>query len=439
MDARPLISCGLAALALLGGCREAASPTIPAGAAASAAPAPDDEERALALAAPDGDGPVEKLLRERQAAAEKLPTKPDNWVLVGQAWVQKARVSGDPGFHLNADAAAAIALRLAPDFRPALSLRGMVFLNDHRFAEARDLARRILQKDPDDPMTLGVLSDALLELGDIEGSMDAAQKMVDHKPDLPSYSRASYLRWLQGDVEGARQAIRSAFDAQRGSKDHEPGAWVLVQAALMFWHEGDYEGADAGLAMALKYQPDYAPALKERGRVALSLGRAADAVGYLRRSLDRSPNVETAWLLAEAQQAAGDADAARATREQVVRLGRQMDARTLSLFLASTGGDAAEALKLADGERAKRGGPYTDDAYAWALLHAGRAAEAAPVARRMVALGTRDARLWYHAGAILLAAGDASGREWLQKALALNPAFDPEGVADAKRLLAAGK
>ena len=84
-----------------------------------------------------------------------------------------------------------------------------------------------------------------------------------------------------------------------------------------------------------------------------------------------------------------------------------------------------------------RGDIYTRDTLAWALHSAGRSAEARPLAESAIALGTHDARLLYHAGAIKLAAGDAEGgRALLRKALALNPKFDIGGAGEAAHLLA---
>lgn len=395
-----------------------------------------DEAQVLALAPPEGDPAIDAILKERQALAQRVGIGADHWVLVGHAWVQKARASGDSGFHLNAGAAADLALRLAPDDRAALNLRALVLLDGHRFAEARDLAQSILASQPDDPMALATLSDALLELGDLEGARQAAQKRMDRKPDLPAYARASYLRWLEGDVEAAKVAIRSAYDAGRGSPDREPTAWVLVQAATIFWHEGDYAGAKEGLRMALELLPGYAPALVAQARVALGLGQPREAVTACEAALAKTPAAETAWLLADARRAAGDTAGADAALAQAERLGRQSDKRTLALLLATLGRSPDEAVAFAEAERQRRPGPYTEDAWAWAVHRAGRTAEARPVIDRVVALGMRDARLWYHAGAIHLAAGDvASGRAWLEKALALNPAFDATGAADARRLL----
>src|SRR5207248_4035275 len=114
--------------------------------------------------------------------------------------------------------------------------------------------------------------------GHFEAAADAAQKMVDLKPNLPSYSRASWLAWLHGDVPAATEYARLAIDAGGDRSDNEPQAWVIVQAAMIFWSQGDLGGADAGFDTALDRVPGYPPALVGKARVALAQGRAADAV-----------------------------------------------------------------------------------------------------------------------------------------------------------------
>ena len=66
------------------------------------------------------------------------------------------------------------------------------------------------------------------------------------------------------------------------------------------------------------------------------------------------------------------------------------------------------------------------DALAWTALKTGRVAEAQAALREAMRLGTRDARMFLHAGEIALAAGDAaSARKYFEQALELSPAFDP--------------
>jgi len=421
-------------LAALAGCKEKQEATAPSAPAAKEA---RDDHRLLALAAPGGKTPVDQQLEQLQEAARRSPEKVELWLALGQQWILKARGTGDPGYYLNAGACAEVALKLSPDQRLALSLKGMVLLNGHRFTEARMFAEAALKQDPDDVLALGVLSDAHLELGNFQAAADAAQRMVDLKPNLPSYGRAAHLRWLQGDAPAAKQFYRLAIDAGGNSRDAEPLAWVLVQTALIFWHEGDAEGADAGFDTALQKLEGYPPALVGKARVALARGEARRAVELLERAQEQSPLAETAWLLSDAREAAGDSAGAQAAHAEVVRLGRQGDHLTLALFLATKNREPEEALRLAQVEHEARPNTQVEDAYAWALYRAGRLAEARAASDRARALGTKEPRLLFHAGAIRLAQGEtAEGQALLKQALALNPAFDASAAADAHKLLA---
>jgi tetratricopeptide (TPR) repeat protein len=422
----------LLALALAA-CRGGAPPRPPGGAEQG----PLAEARHLALHAARGAAAVDRLIATAQERARAHPEQAGGWIALGRLWVRKARETAEPRWYLSADACAEVALDREPGSPAALTLRGMVLLNDHRFAEARDVARQVVAARPDDPGGWGALSDALLELGDFAGAAAAAQTMVDLKPNLPSYVRASYLRWLTGDVAGARQIIRLAIDAGADGRDPEPRAFALVQAASTFWSEGDLDGAEAGYDLALQGLADYPPALAGKGRVALARGDARGAAALLAKAYGLSPLLETARLLAAAREAAGDAAGAAATRAEVERYGRHIDPRTLALHWATRGEQPEEAYRLAAEERSRRGDVYTLDVVAWAAYRAGRLDEAREASAAATRLGTRDALLLYHRGAILIASGEAeAGRALVRQALALNPAFDPTGAAEARRLVA---
>ena len=60
--------------------------------------------------------------------------------------------------------------------------------------------------------------------------------------------------------------VSCSFFAGKDARDPESEAWTFVQAGLLFWNEGDYDGADAVFAEALKWVPDYPPALSGRGK-----------------------------------------------------------------------------------------------------------------------------------------------------------------------------
>ncbi len=393
----------------------------------------------IALAPLSGTTKVDEIVAQFEESAKRQPTKPDAWVLLGRAWVRKARESADPGYYLNAEASAQVALGLAPDYSPALDLRTLVLLNDHKFEEARGLAQKIVDAHPEDPVGYGSLGDALLELGRLDEAARAVQRMVDLKPNLASYSRASYIDWLEGRVDDALQVARLAIDAGDSPYDPEPRAWQLVQTAMMFWHKGDYAGADAGFDLAMERgMSDYPPALVGKARCALARGDGKRAAELLDRAYAHSPLVETAWLLGDARAMAGDTDGAARAWAIVEKSGRTADPRTLSLYYSTKNKSPDRALALAEEEKKVRGDVYTEDAYAWALHRNGREADARAAIERALAHGTRDARLMYHAGAIRIASGDAAaGRAMVAAALALNPRFDLTGAREAADLIGA--
>ncbi|GAC1393969.1 MAG: hypothetical protein NVSMB47_02220 [Polyangiales bacterium] len=412
--------------------------TDPSAAPSASAPSPTSSARALALAPPVGMSKVDQQIVQRQTMLQRAPNTTAEWIILGELWVRKAREAADPGFYLNAQACADVALSIEPSNRLALDLRAMVLLNDHKFEEARKLSQSILADHPDDPTALGNLSDALLELGRFEEAATAVQTMIDLKPNLPSYSRASYIRWLQGDQAAAILIVRQAMDSGRDSHDPEPLAWVTVQAAMLFWHVGDYPGADAGFDRALALFKDYPPALVGKARVALTRNDGKQAADLLTRAYAQSPLVETAWLLGDARTLAGDEAGAKQAYADVEKHGKLGDGRTLAAYWTTKNVNAPAALALMDHERTIRGDLYTDDAYAWALYRNGRFPEAKTAIDHALRLGTRDAKLLYHSGAIRIALGDkAAGEKIVRDALALNPQFEVTGAAEAAKLVGA--
>ncbi|MGZ3444725.1 MAG: tetratricopeptide repeat protein [Myxococcaceae bacterium] len=394
------------------------------------------EARALALAPTGGGRPADREILRIQERLGHGPTA-DDWVLLGQAWVQKARASGDPGLYLAAEGASTAALAMVPGHAGALGLRALVLLNQHQFARAREQARTVLARHPEDLLALATLSDAALEMGDLPAALDSAQRLVDLKPGLAAYGRAAHLRWVTGDVGGAKRLYARAIEAGRGARDPEPVAWMIVQAGLIFWNEGDLDGALAGAHEALTLVPEYGPALVLQGRCLLGAGDDAGARRVLERAYVAQPLVETGWLLADARRHAGDGGGAEQLENRLVRDGRQGDPLMLGLFLASRQRDVAEAVRLLEAEHRARPGIAVEDAYAWALLRAGRLAQARASIDRATAHGTPEPRLLYHAGAIRLAQGEEeAGTALIRRALALNPRFDPVASSEARTLLA---
>jgi tetratricopeptide (TPR) repeat protein len=440
-------------LSLVVGCRKeqppapsaASSVAAPSAVVASSSASPSASmpalggPQALALAEVKGDAPVDRLIRQGQLAVKqrKLDPTSDYWAILGRAWIRKARETQDPGYFQHAAAVATIMLEGDAQSVLALGLRAQVQLNQHDFGGAKQTAETILARRDDDLVALGVLSDAELELGNIEAAEKAGARMMSLKPNLASYVRASYFKWLRNDSPGAKEAVRLAIDAGKDTSDPEPLAWTLVQAATIFWHQGDVAGANAGFDRALSTFADFPPALVGKGRVAIARGEGKLAVSYLDKAYKLSPLAETAWLLADAQTLAGDEAAARATVAELEKRGKQTDPRTLGLFWATRNEHVDEAVTLLAEEKKHRGDIATLDAYAWALHRAGKDKEAQVESDRAMRLGTREAPLLFHAGAIKLALGKtAEAKKLLEAAVKLKSALDLHSAKEAEARLA---
>jgi tetratricopeptide (TPR) repeat protein len=147
--------------------------------------------------------PADVRIQTAQRVVEQHPNQPESYNLLASAFMQKARETNDFGFNARAEAALGRSLEVAPDNYDALKLRASLLLTHHRFAEALDLAQRLKTIRSDDHDVYGLLTDAQVELGDYPAAIQAAQQMVNLRPDSSSYARVSYLRSLHGDGEGA--------------------------------------------------------------------------------------------------------------------------------------------------------------------------------------------------------------------------------------------
>lgn len=417
-------------------CRDPAPPSRSARPAApDAAPAADDATGAMAPV--PGDAPVDGLIRTAQRAVRNNPRRTRPLLDLAMAFIRKARERADPAWYEQANDAVARALRVDRDDAMALQLQAHLLMQDHRFREARAAAQRIIDHHPNGSAAYGVLGDAEMELGHYDAAERAYQRMANMRPNLASYTRASWMRWLLGDIEGAIEVGHRALTA--GSpRAPEELAWTTVQLGNLYLAVDDLDQAAQQYEAALRIFPDHPPALLGLGRVAEARGNLPDAVTRFQAAARGSSITEHLAALAEALDAAGRADEAREVVAQLERAGRRSDPRTLALYYANRDAEHAAAVELARRELANREEDiYSQDALAWALFRAGNLDEAWSLSTRARRLNTPEARFLFHGGLIALARGDrAEARSLLGDALQLNAHFDRRNVAEARRALA---
>jgi tetratricopeptide (TPR) repeat protein len=271
--------------------------------------------------------------------------------------------------------------------------------------------------------------DALVELGDYQGAVDAAQKMVDLRPDTASYSRISYLRALHGDTQGAIEAMKMAAGSANPGNP-ESIAWTRVHLGDELMNLGKLNEAEREYDYALYSFPDYHLALAAKARARYAAGDTDNAIVFYKRAAERVPLPEYIAALGDLYAKLGRADEAKQQYDQVEFIEKMgadggTNSRQLALFWADHDIRLDDALAAAERERAARSDIYTSDVLAWSLYKKGRFAEAKTAIDEALRLGTRDPRLLYHAGMIALSTGDnQKGVDYLKQALAINPSFD---------------
>ena len=368
------------------------------------------------------------LIPQLQQQVRANPTDVVGLGLLGLAYQQRARETGDPSYYTKSDGVLQRALRYSPDDLVATSGLGALALSRHRFHEALVFGRRAVALSPSTARGYGVVGDAQVELGRYREAFAAFDRMASLKPSLSSYARVSYARELLGDVHGAADAMRLAIDAAAGQP--EALAWSRTQLGKLFWSQGRVRAAEREYRAALAVRPGYVYAFDGLAQVEAARGWNRKAITYEQRAAEAIPLPQFVAALGDLQRLAGNDNRARrqyALIGAIQRLLRANGVRTdleTALFDVDHAVRLRRALSLARAAQAERPSIDGDDVLAWALVRNGRCSEALHYSKRALRLGTRDAVKFFHRGMVERCLGDSAvAKRWFRRALSVNPHF----------------
>jgi tetratricopeptide (TPR) repeat protein len=390
--------------------------------------------------------------REKQDSEDQITPR-----LLAEQYLQRYRERGDAGDIVRAQAAAQRSLRAQPDNVPALQALASAQLALHRFRDALATVRRARATAPNDPGL--AMSEAAfeLELGDYRAAeaLLARQRAGARAAGStaagtsgaggdPTEAIAARLAELTGDLPRARDLLGRAsrrLDAIYGAPN-ERRAWFHARLGELAFAAGDTSAALGEEKTALERFPDDLIALTDAARFSAAGGAWNDVRGYAEHAVRLTPSPENLGLLADAQEHLGDANAAAATRDEIVAVERIGNAqhlvdRLLAVYYADHGVRLADAYVIARRDLAVRDDVFAEDTLAWTAARAGKWDVARAAARKATAYDTAEPRLWYHAGVIAEHDGDtARAKMCYQHALALNPNFQAGFADDARARLA---
>jgi tetratricopeptide (TPR) repeat protein len=335
----------------------------------------------------------------RRVAAD--PGDGEAAVRLADALMRTARVEADPSLPLEAERVLRATRQHGSDYAAARML-AVVYLSQHRFAEALQMARQAQASRPEDAWNYAIAGDALLELGRYDEAFDMFDRTVLRRPDAGAYARVAYAKELRGDVTGALDVMKMAAEAT-ASQDVEALAWADTQLGLLYLQLGRLDDAEREFARADFVFPHHPYALNGRIKLAIARGRYEYAL-ELSEQAPKTP--ESLALRGDLQSRLGHAVAAEAAYVESERLERQgwtseqPQPGALARFLAERNRNIPEAGHLAERAATERADINTMDALAWSYFKAGRLRDAERAIQRATRTGTVDPRIRCHARVI---------------------------------------
>jgi tetratricopeptide (TPR) repeat protein len=383
--------------------------------------------------------PAEIAITNAQFAIAKKPNLFSNYNALAIALARRARETSDVNFYTQAEEALQKSQQLAPGNFEGEKLHVWLLLGRHEFAAALEAAKPLNQKMPDDVLVYGFMVDANVELGNYPDAEKSAQWMLNLRPgNMPALTRTAYLRELFGDVDGSYELMQMALQGTPPT-EHEDQAWIMNQMAHLDLASGKPADAEKILQQALTIFPGYHYALGNLAKVRIEQKRYPEAVDLLQQRFKAAPHAENLYDLAVALKLAGRAEEANSAFTEFEKkslaetMRRDNSNHELVFYYADQSNQSTKALEVAQREFSYRHDVFTLDAYAWVLHKNNRDAEARKQIEAALAVGIREARIFYHAGEIALAQGDQkSALNYLQTSAMLNA----PGSVEAREQLA---
>jgi tetratricopeptide (TPR) repeat protein len=277
------------------------------------------------------------------------------------------------------------------------------------------------------------------------GNYDEARRSLGslsiYRADLSVAPRLARWEELQGHPAAARRLLRDARDEalRQHGIPREQLAWFHLRLGDLALRNGHAAEASRELRAGLEIAPTDYRLLGTMARLQAVRQEWTSAIQYGEEAIAQALDPATLGLLGDAYAALGDSSKSeeyfRAMDVTVLHQPGPFH-RAWSLFLLDHGREVPAVLAKVSEELETRRDIYGYDLLAWALHRSGRDAEAREPMLRALALGTRDAMLYYHAGMIEHALGDVAGaRRDLTLALSINPIWHPTQPREARALL----
>ncbi|WP_404959880.1 tetratricopeptide repeat protein [Streptomyces sp. 147326] len=407
---------------------------------------PGPSERAasaVGMGAPAAAVDLTALVADREKWVAKHADDDASWAVLGSAYLEQARRTADSGWFPKAEKALKRSLEVRPAEKGNFdAMTGMGALANARrdFGNAKKWGELVRAQAPKRWTAYPVLVDAYTGLGDYKAAQKSMELLLELRPGLAAYVRASQVYRDRGWREDAVMSMEQAAGAAKAPAEK---AYALFRLGELCWERGDAAEALRHYEGALRTDPAQAEALGGRARALAALGRSGEAVRDYRLALGRTPVPQLARELGELLESLGRAREARVPYDMLGSMAARDgqngvdDDVVLGLYEADHGDPSAAVRRLSE-EWSRHKSVQVADALGWALHQAGEDTAALEYAKKATEQGLRSADFSYHRAMIERGLGDvAAARRSLQDTMRTNPHFSPLRGPLAKEALTA--
>jgi tetratricopeptide (TPR) repeat protein len=390
-----------------------------------------------AAAAFANDALTQRLDRSVDFLETRIKSDPDDFIAANRlcdALLRRSRWTGRLDDWRRAATVAERSLKAVPeDLNPGgLASAAQTAMAGHRFAESRDLAKRLAKVTPAKPFPTQLLGDALLELGDLDEAANAFKQLEELAGSgVATESRSARLAWMRGKLDEARDHFASTLALAREQDDPETLVWALVQNGEHAFRRGKLDDAEKYYVEALKKAPEYWAALEHMAELRGAQGKDEETITLFTKAAESSSRPEIWQALGDfhlfkrrSEEAKAAHDKALAGYQASIERGETLYVHHLAGFYSDSRENPEEAVKWARRDLEARQGAYAWDSLAWALSKSGDSTGALEAARKAIATGLADPHVLQHAGLIFLGAGEVpEGQRLLKRCAEVNPHF----------------
>lgn len=380
----------------------------------------------------DVSGPsVEDEIAFYEKRCQERPTSWADKVFLAQAYLTKAQGEDNDELFTRAEAIAREVLKTRPEIKDAHLVLAGVAEGHHNFKESYEIVHKLYQQDPHDAGLHSMLSNSLLEMGQVDEAARWLQPLVEKAASSALLVHAARVATYQGKDDQAEKYLKAALKLEQ-PQERKASARIRSLWGDIHLRHGRLKEARELLEASLEIQKRSLPALLSLARLELREGQPEKALQRLREAHSFFGNPAILTEMARLEARLGREAEARKLRQEAIETLREEvgggligHARDLARALLDEG-LAEEALKVTLEEQVYRSDHKNFELEAMAHQALKQYPQALKAMEKALQFGYQDPAYFARAARLARECKDPRASEWEARAKQLDPGFSEE-------------